>query len=505
MKPTQRNPEPFLLEVFLTNRCNMNCSYCASRHMITQKDGQALDFGQLKRAVDLYAAYKKDDGQPETRRISFTGGEPLLEFETLSRTIRYIRKRYKGFEIKVVTNATLLDRAKADFFFDNDVFLVVSLDGCREEHDRHRVFGDGPARSVFDTVVANLRRLSPARRRSGNLCVSTVITSETIGALPRTMRFLEDLGFRQIALGFDEYELWKPGRIKALEAALAEVRRRHFEQIVAAGDLDELICFSFVASYRLESQRMLSDYYDVFCREVTLMYDGYFYPGEAIFGMSGEEKYRIGDLQKGVDFGRIRKVYGEAFPHIQKYGETVGVVWPVSRYFHAANQGLDPHEMLKNSRLVNEAFDRAFGAYWRVQKVLLLLKSDAAFGDFAHKPVYRAHKPVRSLRLAVHRRSGLAALRAAVDLMLYSPGATKHLTLEAADTERETLDAAEGLVLYSLMKARYLKKRLSLSLECAAAALDEGRWRYLAEHGVRVGARGARLGARGRAAAAGAR
>lgn len=505
MKSTQRNPEPFLLEVFLTNRCNMNCSYCASRHMITQKHGRALTFAQLKRAVDLYASYKKDDGEPESRRISFTGGEPLLEFDALKRTIRYIRRTYKGFEIKVVTNATLLDREKAEFFFDNDVFLVVSLDGCREEHDRHRVFGDGPARSVFDTVVANLKRIPPARRRSGNLCVSTVITSETIGALPRTMKFLEDLGFRQIALGFDEYELWKPERIKALEAALAEVRRRHFEKIVAAGDLDELICFSFVASYRLESQRMLSDYYDVFCSEVTLMFDGYFYPGEAVFGMGGEEKYRIGDLERGVDFARIRKVYGEAFPHIRKYGETVGVVWPVSRYFHAANQGLDPHEMLKNSRLVNEAFDRAFGSYWRVQKVLLLLKSDAAFGDFAHEPVYRACKQVRSLRLAVHRRSGLAALRAAVDLMLYSPGAAKRLTLEAADTERETLDAAEGLVLYSLMKARYLKKRLAMSLETDASALDEGRWRYLAEHGVRVGSRGAGRPARGRAAAAGAR
>ncbi|MDT8285619.1 MAG: radical SAM protein, partial [Elusimicrobiales bacterium] len=76
MRNPRTAPEPFLLEVFLTNRCNMDCSYCASRHMITQKTGRALTFGQLKAAVDVYASYKRDDGRPESRRISITGGEP---------------------------------------------------------------------------------------------------------------------------------------------------------------------------------------------------------------------------------------------------------------------------------------------------------------------------------------------------------------------------------------------------------------------------------------------
>lgn len=490
MKAPQSTPEPFLLEVFLTNRCNMNCSYCASRHMITQKHGRALSFAQLKAAVDLYAACKKDDGLPESRRISFTGGEPLLEFGVLKRIIRYIRRSYRGFEIKVVTNATLLDREKADFFFDNDVFLVVSVDGCREVHDRHRVFGDGPARSVFDTVVRNLKRIPRARRASGNLCVSSVLTAETIGSLPATMRFLEDTGFKQVALGFDEYETWTPAGLKRLEGALERIKERHFRSIVEAGDLDELICFSFVASYRLESQRLLSDYRDVFSREVTLMFDGYFYPGEAVFGMAGEEKYRVGTPETGIDFGKIRRLYAPAFSYIRKYGETVGVVWPVSRYFNAVNSGADPEAMQANALKVNRVFDKCFGSYWRIQKVLLLLKSDAAFGDFAHAPKFKGDKGIGSLRLGIRASSSLAGLRACVDLMLYSPGAAKRLTLEAGDTGRETLDSAEGLVLYSLMKARYLKKELALSLETDdAAALDEGRWRYLAEHGVRVGSR----------------
>ncbi|HNT96652.1 MAG TPA: radical SAM protein [Elusimicrobiales bacterium] len=485
MKHPRTIPEPFLLEVFLTNRCNMDCSYCASRHMITQKTGRALSFGQLKAAVDVYAAYGRDGGGP--RRVSVTGGEPLLEFDTLKRFVRYVRRRYPGFEIKVVTNATLLDREKAEFFFENDVFLVISLDGCREEHDRHRVFGDGAGRSAFDAVLRNLRRLPAGMRRSGNFCVSTVITSETVASLPRTLRFFEELGFRQVALGFDEYEMWKPDGIRRLERALAEIKERHFRGIVESGDLDDLICFSFVASYRLESQRLLSDYFDVFCREVTLMFDGYFYPGEAVFGMSGEEKYRIGTPRTGIDFGRVREIYSEAFPVIRRYGENVGVIWPVSRYFHAANRGVDPDAMIGNAVSVNAAFDRVFGPYWRIQKVLLLLKSDAAFGDFAHRPKYLAGRETGRLRLAVSGISGLAGLRAATDYFLYSPGKKKSLVLEAVDPSARTLDAAEGMILYSVMKARSLGKKLELTLEADASCLDAGRWRYLTEHGVRIG------------------
>ncbi|MDT8285916.1 MAG: hypothetical protein RQ748_02300, partial [Elusimicrobiales bacterium] len=418
-----------------------------------------------------------------------TGGEPLLEFPTLRRLILYIRRRYPGFEIKVVTNATLLDREKADFFFANDVFLVISLDGCREEHDRHRVFGDGPGRSVFDTVLRNLRRLPAAMRRSGNFCVSTVITSETVASLPRTLRFFEELGFRQVALGFDEYEMWTPAGMRRLEKALAGIKERHFRDIVERGSLDDLICFSFVASYRLESQRLLSDYFDVFCREVTLMFDGYFYPGEAVFGMSGEEKYRIGTPRSGIDFSRIRRIYSEAFPVIRRYGENVGVIWPVSRYFHAANRGVDPAAMLRNAVEVNRVFDRAFGPYWRIQKILLLLKSDAEFGDFAHEPKYRAAGEASGLRLRVSEASVLARLRAAADHMLYSPGGRKRLTLEAVDGSKGALDALEGMVLYSLMKARSLDKRLQVRLEAPPGILDEGRWKYLGEHGVRVGIR----------------
>ncbi len=487
--------EPFLLEVFLTNRCNMNCSYCASRYMISQKHGKSLTFEQLRHAIDIYASCKKNNNLPETRRISLTGGEPLLEFELLKRTINYIRKKYKGFEIKVVTNATLLDREKVDFLVDNDVLIVISLDGCREIHDLHRVFNDNSSASVFDVVLNNLEKIPFRKRKLTNFCVSTVLTSQTIKFLPDTIRFLEKLGFKQVALGFDEYEIWEPDKIKQLERTLEKIKKQHFRKMIGTGDLDELICFSFVASYSLESQRMLSDYYEVFCREITLMYDGYFYPGEAIFGMMGEEKYRIGNLRDGINFGKMREIYSSAFSYIRKYGESVGVIWPVSRYFHAINRGISPDDLLRNACEVNHAFDKCFGGYWRIQKIYLMLKTNPSFGDFAHSPKYRSGKEIKSFRLTVRNDSDTARLREGIDYFLYSPGNAKKLVLDVMDNLRQSIDVMEGMVLYVLMKARYLKKRIKLTVACEAGdtsafsggGWDANRWRYLNEHGVQAG------------------
>jgi uncharacterized protein len=142
-KAGPRGTETFLLEIFLTNRCNLDCSYCSSRYMIDEACRRALTFGQVKKAVDVFAAYLRRAGRREERTIFFTGGEPLLEYEVFKRSVEYIQGLKQPFRVRVATNATLLTSERVRFLLDNNIRVFVSLDGDRREHDRHRVFRGG--------------------------------------------------------------------------------------------------------------------------------------------------------------------------------------------------------------------------------------------------------------------------------------------------------------------------------------------------------------------------
>ncbi|MDT8285928.1 MAG: radical SAM protein, partial [Elusimicrobiales bacterium] len=119
--------EPFLVEVFLTGRCNMDCSYCAARYMIHAREPGLLTFDQIKRAAEVIASDKVVRERHGGRvKISFTGGEPMLEFALIERAVRHIRARHPGWEFDVSTNGTLLTPEKLDFFVRNGVGLSVS-------------------------------------------------------------------------------------------------------------------------------------------------------------------------------------------------------------------------------------------------------------------------------------------------------------------------------------------------------------------------------------------
>jgi uncharacterized protein len=78
-------------------------------------------------------------GERRNIEVDFFGGEPLLNFETVKRTVLYGRKAEaktgKQIHFTVTTNGILLDEAKQEFinrYIDN---VVISIDGRKEVHD----------------------------------------------------------------------------------------------------------------------------------------------------------------------------------------------------------------------------------------------------------------------------------------------------------------------------------------------------------------------------------
>ena len=62
-------------------------------------------------------------------RIELWGGEPLVYYKVLKYLIPKLRNRWKKAFISIVTNGSLLDKEKIDFFLKYNVHITISHDG----------------------------------------------------------------------------------------------------------------------------------------------------------------------------------------------------------------------------------------------------------------------------------------------------------------------------------------------------------------------------------------
>lgn len=133
---------PSLHIVVLTLRCNHKCLYChASSQDLRQT---ALDMSR-KTAQAVVDTIFNSPSQDLT--IEFQGGEPLVNFPVLKFIVEYAQKLNKkigkNLLITVVSNLSLMDKAKLDWLFKKKVVFCTSLDGPEFLHNSQRIFSAG--------------------------------------------------------------------------------------------------------------------------------------------------------------------------------------------------------------------------------------------------------------------------------------------------------------------------------------------------------------------------
>ncbi|MFB3887386.1 MAG: radical SAM protein [Thermodesulfobacteriota bacterium] len=146
----------------ITQRCNLRCGYCTfgggfSDHR--KLNGRMMSSAVLMAAID--DAVRCATGLEELS-IGFYGGEPLAAFPLIISAVRYARQQAgdKKIRFSLTTNATLLDRTKAEFLRDNEFSVLVSVDGPRVMHDRYRIYPGG--RGSFGDTMRGLKVLLAA-------------------------------------------------------------------------------------------------------------------------------------------------------------------------------------------------------------------------------------------------------------------------------------------------------------------------------------------------------
>lgn len=143
--------ERFLIELLLSETCNLSCQYCYAepnkkRPPMTREIASAA----IDKAMKLPAP---------SFTLEFGGGETFLYFKQFAALVKEIREKAhkagKEVEIVVQTNGTLLHKHEnVEFLLKNNVRVGFSLDGPPEINDMSRPYtsGKGSAKDILKSV-----------------------------------------------------------------------------------------------------------------------------------------------------------------------------------------------------------------------------------------------------------------------------------------------------------------------------------------------------------------
>ncbi len=150
----------------VTDSCNLNCRYCIYGEIYNEDDfdkriNKHLSFKKVKNLLDFLIERSESEGNVNHQKellVNFYGGEPLLNFDLIKRTVLYLKQlklNKTSFKFGMTTNCVLLNRY-ADFLVENDFTLLCSLDG-NERNNGHRIFHNG--KEAFNLILDNLKSL----------------------------------------------------------------------------------------------------------------------------------------------------------------------------------------------------------------------------------------------------------------------------------------------------------------------------------------------------------
>ncbi len=164
--------------------CQLRCTYCRITREQGHQAGSRMSPESACDAIDHVFRQTPDEAQ---RTVVFFGGEPLLVPETVFSAISHIRKRpqWADTHIMLQTNGIAIDARTAEFLAAHDVFVLLSLDGTAELHDRHRLLSTGGG--SYRKSVAGYRNAKQYGCRVGISATATKETADTFTSSFETM------------------------------------------------------------------------------------------------------------------------------------------------------------------------------------------------------------------------------------------------------------------------------------------------------------------------------
>jgi uncharacterized protein len=209
---TKQQPVQRATTVDLTESCNLACDYCFTWG--THKTRKRMSWKMLTNIIEWW--FPQTDPK-DTRQFSFWGGEPLLEWGTIKKAVKYIKDRPQfnpqTVEFGGTTNGVLYTPDKVEWCVENNSLFLVSLDGVEDVHDMHRkTHGGKGSWKIVDKNVREAIKIAPNQR------IRCSITADTIHRFfENAQYFIDDLGVDHFAFSPVFEGDWSEERLEILD------------------------------------------------------------------------------------------------------------------------------------------------------------------------------------------------------------------------------------------------------------------------------------------------
>ena len=277
--------------LFLNHTCNLDCAYCYNG----TKFDRPLSMPLIRKAIDL--AFTSGDV-----RISFFGGEPLLEFERIKEAVTYARQREaelnrKMLRFSMTVNGTRLNDDILQYCRDENFFVAVSLDGIAEANNVNRRFADGTA--AYDSIVSGIELV---KKYYGKVATSAVIHPGNVCWLGDSFSHIIELGVSRFSFNFDYDAGWSDAALSTYRTQMKEVTHHYINAYRAGNAVDYTSFTSKINGHLnggLNSKCLFGN------GEITVAPSGRLYPCERLVREDDDTGLSIGDIDSGIDLEKV--------------------------------------------------------------------------------------------------------------------------------------------------------------------------------------------------------
>lgn len=188
----------------VTEACNFACKYCFTEH---HPNFMTFDVAKdsLHWLVNNCKIKEEIVGKKIIPKIGFFGGEPTLMWdEIIVPLVNYAKENNIECNWSMTSNCSLLDKEKVDFLKENNIGLLLSMDGNKLSQNINRPCKNKTIDS-FDVVEKNLPYIV---ENFPNTTFRGTITADTSSYLFDNIMYAASKGFNNCFFIINEFENW---------------------------------------------------------------------------------------------------------------------------------------------------------------------------------------------------------------------------------------------------------------------------------------------------------
>jgi radical SAM peptide maturase (CXXX-repeat target family)/CXXX repeat peptide maturase len=294
-----------VITFIVTEDCNLRCKYCYITHKASNKK---MNFDIAKKFIDyiLVAPIHRQDAVI----IEFIGGEPFLEVELIDQISDYFKIKtfecgnewYWNYIISICTNGVNYSDDKVQNFIKKNygkLSISITIDGTKEKHDLQRVFPNGDG--SYDIIKKNIGLWLNQFKGSTKVTFS----SDDLFLLKDSIIQLWLNGITEVSANVVFENVWKEGDDLLFENQLKELANYVLDNKLFSEYVCTLFDDTIGQPYTKSILNMTS------CgsgKMIAVGTDGKLYPCIRYneYSLNNKDAYIIGDVEKGIDFDRVR-------------------------------------------------------------------------------------------------------------------------------------------------------------------------------------------------------